>query len=58
MGNLKPKDKTIKWIDLPREAKKSEETTPKSPTSPLAKLIPIQVTLNFAKKITVHHNKK
>jgi len=58
MGNLKPKDKTIHWIDLPRDSKKGDESTPKSPTQSLAKLIPIQTTINFTKKVTAHHSKK
>ena len=67
--NQPHRDRTLRWIDLKEPGKQGSGETPKvqnegSPTKsgsksmpPLAKLIPVQDTVEFKVKVTNHHKK-
>ena len=56
----KNREKTLKWIDL-KDKKQNDgvitgELPEKEVIVPLAKIIPIQDTINFEKRVVNHHN--
>ena len=64
-GNMNPnkhRDKTLKWIDL-KDKKPNDggiimsDPPEKEVVVPLAKIIPIQDTINFEKKVVNHHER-
>lgn len=64
LGNVKPREKTLLWIDI-KTSKKDDKTddadgkenAPEQKKLPLAKLIPIKDTIDFSKRINTHHSK-
>jgi hypothetical protein len=55
--NLKNRDKILCWIDQ-KDKKKSEADSVEAPVAlPLARIIPMNDTINFEKKVVTHHKK-
>ena len=50
----RPPERTIQWVD---EGTKREENRPKTARAPLAKLIPIEDTVNFSKRVETHYSR-
>ena len=50
MQNKKPNEKMLKWCDLQKPGEDKKDV--------LAKIVPIKETIDFSKKVTVHHNKQ
>jgi hypothetical protein len=55
--NKRTLERVLKWIDLKAAGKKAEDDKPKTAREPLAKLFPIEDTMRFDRKISIHHNK-
>ena len=55
--NLKNREKTLCWIDQ-KDKKKNESDSNEAPAAlPLARIIPMKDTINFEKKVVIHHKK-
>ena len=64
MGNIKPKEKTLLWIDLKTKHtedksgdQEGKENQAEFKKLPLAKLIPIRDSIDFSKRCVLHHSK-
>lgn len=55
--NKRTVERVLKWVDLKTAGKKADDDKPKTAREPLAKLFPIEDTMRFDRKITIHHNK-